>query len=105
MLYASICTHAGGRLVPSEDPQADDDEGVTITLEKVFAFATGGDHEPPQGFDNTPEILFETRPDRFLPTSSTCFPFLKLPITLTDADAFRQRMDEAIINGHGFGNP
>ncbi len=92
----------GGRLIEKEDPEADD---ITVTLEMVLAFATGADHEPPLGFENVPEIQFETRKDRFFPRASTCVPALILPIMLNDPDEFRKKMDCAIICCHGFGNP
>ena len=91
-----------GRLIKNEDPKAD---GITVTLEMVLAFATGADHEPPVGFENVPQVQFETRKDRFLPCASTCVPSLILPITLDDPDRFQQKMDYAIIGCHGFGNP
>ena len=93
---------SGGRVIPHEGPDEDD---ITITLETVFAFATGSDHEPPLGFENTPEIHFEMRTDRFLPYASTCGPTLYLPIALVDPDSFREKMDYAITCAHGFGNP
>ena len=46
-----------GRLIKNE---ADD---ITVTLEMVLAFATGADHEPPLGFENVPQVQFETRKD------------------------------------------
>ena len=49
-----------GRLIKKEDPEADD---ITVTLEMVLAFATGADHEPPLGFENVPQVQFETRKD------------------------------------------
>lgn len=91
-------------MVASEDPQADGDD-ITITLETVFAFATGADQEPPMGFENTPQIQFEPRRDRFLPCACTCIPAIILPVVLTDPDTFRKRMDFAIIGARGFGNP
>ena len=71
-------------MIPHEDPEETD---MTITLETVFTFATGADHEPPLGFENTPEIHFETRKERFLPYASTCGPTLFLPIVLVDPDS------------------
>lgn len=99
ILYA---TSVGGRLIEKEDPGADD---ITITLEMVLVFATGADHEPPLGFENVPQVQFETRKDRFLPTASTCTPALYLPIQLDDPDEFKKKMDYAIVGCHGFGNP
>ena len=94
----------GGREVPSEDPE-DISNTFTITLEAVFAFATGSEHEPPLGFENTPEIHFEMRRERLLPHASTCGPTLYLPIALDDPDKFQKYMDYAIIGAHGFGTP
>ena len=53
------------------------------------------DHEPPLGFENTPEIQF----------ASTCGPTLYLPIVLVDPNWFQEKMDYAITGAHGFGSP
>ena len=71
----------------------------------MFSFATGSDHEPPLGFANKPEICFVMRKERSLPQASTCGPTLYLPLSLKDPDDFRERMDFAMIGGHGFGLP
>ena len=59
---------------------------------------------PPMGFSNEPEIKFEVDCTRMLPTASTCGPTLYLPITLTDPDTFKNKMDVALICAHGFGS-
>jgi hypothetical protein len=90
-----------GRMIPHEG----DEKDIAITLETVFTFATGADHEPPLGFENQPDIKFDMRKERFLPYASTCGPTLYLPIVLTDPDLFKEKMDYAITGAHGFGNP
>ena len=95
-----IC-YSEGRTIPHEDGERD----ISISLETIFTFATGADHEPPLGFENQPDIKFDVRKERFLPYASTCGPTLYLPITLTDPDFFREKMDYAITGAHGFGNP
>ena len=93
-------------MIPSVDPDEDDITiTCTYTLEDVFTFATGCDHEPPLGFENTPEIQFEMRKERFLPYASTRGPTLYLPIVLVDPEMFREKMDYAITCTNGFGNP
>ena len=87
----------------NDDPN--DPTVVTLTLEMLFAFVTGADHEPPMGFDSRPQIRFDARMDRFLPYSSTCIPALFLPIALSSPDYFRQKMDYAILCTQGFGKP
>ena len=49
-----IFDYTEGRTIPHEDGGND-----IITLETVFTFATGADHEPPVGFENQPDIKFD----------------------------------------------
>lgn len=91
---------AGGRLVPSEDPTM---EGTWIDLGTLFSFATGADVVPPAGFANQPNIDFDTRTDRDLPTASTCSPTLHFPLALANPDLFRVKMDYALCGCHGYG--
>lgn len=100
VLYSNV--YIDGRVFPNEDPASDD---IEITLEDVFSFATGSDHEPLLGFANKPEICFVMRKERSLPHASTCDPTLYLPLSLNDPDEFCERMLFAIIGGHGFGLP
>lgn len=88
-------------MVPNEDPNESD---IALDLGSILTFATGADHPPPLGFLGQPEISFETDTAKSLPTACTCGPTLYLPLSLTDPDRFRDRMDFAIICAHGFGS-
>ena len=93
-------------MVPSEDPLED---CTSLDLGSLLTFITGSDHPPPPppppiGFSNESEIKFEVGFTRMLPTASTCGPTLYLPITLTDPDTFKNKMDVALICAHGFGS-
>ena len=88
-------------MVPSEDPLED---CTSLDLGSLLTFITGSDHPPPMGFSNEPEIKFEVDCTRMLPTASTYGPTLYLPITLTDPDTFKNKMDVALTCAHGFGS-
>lgn len=60
------------------------------------------------GFENVPEIHFTGTPDKKemrLPSASTCGPTLYLPLCLSDADVFAEKMDIAIVGAQSFGVP
>ena len=71
---------------------------------KILAFATGASNVPPMGFPVSPNISFIGGDDpRQLPTASTCSLTLKLPLTLTEYDNFKEHMTMAVLNTVGFG--
>ena len=56
------------------------------------------------GFPVSPNISFIGGDNpRQLPTASTCSLTLKLPLTLTEYDNFKERMTMAVLNTVGFG--
>lgn len=91
-----------GRTIKNEDP---DQQDIMLNLGTILTFATGMDHPPPMGFPNEPEIMFDGDRLKTLPYASTCGPTLYLPLSLSDPDYFKERMDMAVCCAHGFGNP
>ena len=57
-LYISVIAITGGRTVKNEDPDQPD---IMLNLGSVLMFATGMDHQPPMGFPNEPQIMFDDR--------------------------------------------
>ena len=57
-VYISVIAITGGRTVKNEDPDQPD---IMLNLGSVLMFATGMDHQPPMGFPNEPQIMFDDR--------------------------------------------
>ncbi|XP_047192931.1 uncharacterized protein LOC124850943 isoform X1 [Scophthalmus maximus] len=85
----------------------EDEEGPS-KLEIILAFATGATVIPPIGFIPTPSIGFlheEEYGDSAvsnLPIANTCINCLKLPLH-SSYSVFKDKMDFAFANTHGFG--
>lgn len=58
---------------------------------------------PPMGFDREISIHFIDDKDKTLPTASTCSLVLRLPLSLTMYEEFKEKVDFAIMNTFGFG--
>ncbi|XP_041833621.1 uncharacterized protein LOC121634773 [Melanotaenia boesemani] len=85
---------------------AEDEEG-TQKLAIILAFATGANTVPPIGFSPQPSIEFLHQEDYSgttakLPIANTCINCLKLPLHTAYTD-FKENMDFALGNTHGFG--
>lgn len=85
-------------------------EGNTAsTFEKILIFSTGSSGVPPVGFCPEPSLDFlhvNYQPGavqaRF-PTANTCVNCICLPTMHETYSAFKENMDFALCNTHGFG--
>jgi hypothetical protein len=81
-----------------------DDSRFTVTLPAILVFATGADEVPPLGFRSKATIRFW---DDVRPRSNTCSNVLFLPLHQDEDDvafdAFKELMDDAILNSPTFG--
>lgn len=97
--YIIVVCLLGGR----EFRRLDDEGVIELHLGDLLSFITGADHNPPLGFEVTPEIDFSNDPRRDYPIASTCSNTIYLPLHLTEYENFKNKMDEAMISGHGYG--
>lgn len=74
-----------------------------ISPSNVLSFITGAPSMPPMGFDREISIHFIDDKDKTLPTASTCSLVLRLPLSLTMYEEFKEKVDFAIMNTFGFG--
>lgn len=76
---------------------------IELSLGDLFSFVTGANHPPPLGFNEIPQVDFIEDPNRAFPYASTCSLTINLPLHLDAYTDFKQKMNEAMVAGHGFG--
>ena len=73
-----------------------------MSLEQVLVFATGAEAEPPLGFPSMPQLQFNHQTGAKYPLANTCGLILNLPV-VTSYDAFKEGMEEGILQSPTFG--
>ena len=71
----------------------------------MLALSTGTSKVPPLGFIPKPSIEFLHGSEFRFPQANTCGCILKLPTMHSSYEAFKDDMDFAFRNCHGFGIP
>ena len=91
--------------LPVEDFFISPIEGsLCCSLAHVLIFASGADHIPLLGYENSPTLEFVHNETKVLPTASTCDVQLRLPTTHgNNYQKFKEMMMMAILGHDGFG--
>eukprot|EP00794_Sanderia_malayensis_P017175 gene17175-18904_t len=82
-----------------------DDKEADSSFGEILAFSTGSSKVPPLGFIPKPSIEFLHSSQSRFPQGNTCGCVLKLPTMHTSYQSFKDDMDFAFKNCHGFGMP